>query len=135
MDLYNIDISCNYREYSDEIQSDLVYKKNLIQIFNLDDDLSNDDLSNDDLFKKMRITIEKIRDYLIKNKKYDRIQVLAKKASKQFIIEDEIIGFMVLFSYDFFDLFHELLVLTIKNIELNLDISDKNLFDTLHNKI
>ena len=110
MDFYNTEIECKYREFEDERESDLIYKKNLIEIFKLEDSVLNEDL-----FKEMDNSVRKLKEYLISKSYYQKIMDLALKASKQFILEDEYVGFMVLFSYDFCDRFHELLCESIES--------------------
>jgi hypothetical protein len=112
LEFYNIDISCNYRELKNDEESDLVYRKNLIEVFNL-----QNDIMNDDLFEKMSSSVDKLKDYLEEKDLYKHIEELVKRASKSFIFEDYKIGFMLLFSYDFFDEFHILIKQILMNKE------------------
>jgi hypothetical protein len=125
MDFYNTEIKCNYRDFNDEKESDLIYKKNLIEIFNL-----QDNILSDELFEIMSESIEKLRDYLLSKSYYQKIQNLAIKTSSLFIFEDEKTGFMLLYSYDFCDKFHNLIC----NIINNDDIPEEQ-YDELLNLV
>ena len=120
LDFYNIDLSCNYRSFEDEKESDLVYKKNLVEVFNL-----QENVLNDDLFELMSKSIDKIKSYLVEKDLYKLIIDLVKKASQSFIFEDEKVGLMLLFSYDFFDDFHLLLKELLVDEKLNSIYYDK----------
>ena len=116
MDIYNINIECNYRDFDDEKEADLVYKKNLIEVLNL-----QDDIMNNELFDMMGLKVEKLSEYLKEKELYEKIEPLVKKASSIFIIEKEDVGMMMLFSYDFFDMFHILICQLLNDGEVKDD--------------
>ena len=116
MDIYNINIDCNYRSFDDEKEADLVYKKNIIEVFNL-----QEDILNNELFEMMSKKIEELKKYLEENDLFKHIEELVNDASKIFIMKNVDVGMMMLFSYDFFDMFHNVLVSILRDKELNVE--------------
>lgn len=116
MDIYNINIDCNYRSFDDEKEADLVYKKNIIEVFNL-----QEDILNNELFEMMSKKIEDLKKYLEENDLFKHIEELVNDASKIFIMKNVDVGMMMLFSYDFFDMFHNVLVSILRDKELNVE--------------
>lgn len=122
--MYNYSINVNYKnvEYNDDL-----YRKQMLEVFDLKE--YNDDIINE----KLKQLYNKIKD----NPQIKQIITLLKqfKYAKIFIVneEEENLYLIFMFSFEYFDLFHNCLK------ELNKDnvISDKTfnkLLDALDNK-
>jgi hypothetical protein len=95
--MYNTKFICTYKSYTDSFLSDTFFRKDLLNIFKIDDlDFEkheseiNDEVAN--IFEK------------IKNHK--EFMKCIKKAQILFSITDEIVGLMSLMSYEFLYLTH-----------------------------
>lgn len=122
--MYNYSINVNYKnvEYNDDL-----YRKQMLEVFDLKE--YNDDI----IHEKLKQLYNKIKD----NPQIKQIITLLKqfKYAKIFIVneEEENLYLIFMFSFEYFDLFHNCLK------ELNKDnvISDKTfnkLLDALDNK-
>lgn len=110
---YNFDYKLTYRdnfnenctEKEEDIESNTKYRKDIINVFNMQDDYLNDDM----FFKIMS---NKVNDIYKELKKYRHIEQILSKLketiSLPFELEDDMI-FIYLFRFDLFFIFHECL--------------------------
>ena len=99
---YNTNYEITYHKYMNENpdKADVYYKKNLIEVFNLDED-SDFDLISDrvgEIYKKMK-------PYIQSNKVFK--ELLLESAAKIMSTDTEL-GYMILHSYDTLYLIHKL---------------------------
>ena len=145
--LYNTEFLCTYPFYDDELidmnplwrdfkkgemeldvdkdNADILYKNELLSAFNLeefDETLLNTSISN--LYKEK---VEKVE-----GETEEGIKSICKKVAEKLLTEDESIGFILLFSYEFFHITHFcmcefLLTGNIKkeNLELLMEVVSK----------
>ena len=95
--MYNTKFVCTYKSYSDCSLSDTFFRKDILNIFKIDDlDFEkheseiNDEVSN--IFEKI--------------KTHKKFMECIKKTQTLFLITDEIVGLMCLMSYEFLYLTH-----------------------------
>ena len=102
MELYNTNYEITYEKYmkDDPDTADIYYKKNLIEVFNLDEN-SDFDLVSDrvgEIYKKMK-------PYIQSNEVFK--ELLLQSAAKIMSTDTEL-GYMILHSYDTLYLIHKL---------------------------
>ena len=107
---YNTDIVCTYRDFSDNYYSNLCYQIQLLQIFNMS---KYDEYI---LTKNIEVVYNILKDdeMILKSlqlfeSKYNEISLMSG------IIGDKQLLFQLLFSYDFFDIFHKSFRLFLKD--------------------
>lgn len=95
--MYNTKFSCTYNTSNDEKFSDILYRKDILGVFNI----------KDCDFEKHETEIYEIMltmyDKLVNNEKFAKC---INKVCSLFFTEDLFIGFTILFSYDFLYLTH-----------------------------
>lgn len=96
--MYNTKFVCTYKSYSDYFLSETFFRKDILNIFKIDDlDFEkheseiNDEVAN--IFEKIKI--------------HKKFMKCIKKAQTLFQITDEVVGLMSLMSYDFLYLTHQ----------------------------
>jgi hypothetical protein len=129
--LYNIDIIVDYKKHEDngedDVHADTKYREQLLNCLNI----------TIDEFDKMPVIIEKIRTFLTPllevkftdSQKGTYNEILLKCAGR-FMCDDISMGFMILFSYDYFDLIHKF----IKHL-ITKNVINSDLLNELKNKI
>lgn len=120
---YNFEYKLNYRENFDagksQNTSDTIYRKDIINVFNLKDDFKNDD---EIFFKKLSDKVNEIYKELKNHKQIDNILNKIEETLKiPFKMERDML-FVYLFRYDLFYLFHECL----KDFNIYAEITSKN---------
>ena len=102
MDFYNTNYEITYEKYmkDDPDAADIHYKKNLIEVFNLDEN-SDFDLVSDRVGK----IYEKMKPYIESNEVFKGL--LLQSAAKIMSTDTEL-GYMILHSYDTLYLIHKL---------------------------
>jgi hypothetical protein len=105
MENYNTDYVCSYKnldehkdvieEYGNDFIEDLLYKRDILYIFNLDE------YKDDVIFKSME-NIYKI----VKENEGIKICIQKIKELYPFITNDDISAFMILYSYDYLEASH-----------------------------
>jgi hypothetical protein len=95
--MYNTKFVCTYKSYDDLMLSDTFYRKDLLNIFGIDD------LD----FEKHESEIqEEIFEIFEKISKYKTFMECISRSSALFSVDDLAVAFMVLLSYDFLYLTH-----------------------------
>jgi|APCry1669188879_1035177.scaffolds.fasta_scaffold01681_3 hypothetical protein len=118
--MYNTKFVCTYKSYADPFLSDTFYRKDLLNIFSIED------LD----FEKHEDEIqEEIIEIFDKICKYKNFMVCIQKAGALFSVDDLAVGFMILMSYDFLYLTHE----CISEFLENETISDDKIKKLLEN--
>ena len=102
MNFYNTNYQITYDKYMNDNPdtADLYYKKNLIEIFNLDED-SDFDLISD----RVNIIYKKLEPYIESNEDFKELLL---QAAGKLMSTDMELGFMILHSYDTLYLTHKL---------------------------
>ena len=94
--MYNTKINCTYHI----IDCDDTYRTEFLEIFELDC------LDEEELNKKFTYLFTKIQECKDKDTKIELINCM-KKAALLFLTEDLLTGFIVLYSFDYFNFLHE----------------------------
>ena len=120
---YNFEYKLNYRENfnagKSQNTSDTIYRKDIINVFNLKDDFKNDD---EIFFKKLSDKVNEIYKELKNHKQIDNILNKIEETLKiPFKMERDLL-FVYLFRYDLFYLFHECL----KDFNIYAEITSDN---------
>jgi hypothetical protein len=122
MEIYNNEFICTYKSLEDEYSSNLCYQIQLLQAFNM--------TKYDD--KILQINIEKIYNLLRENIYIKKIYSLIEKKYPEinFINSfndnlDNLLFLQILFSYDYFDLFHKELIHFFNNKNYNFEELEK----------
>ena len=122
MEIYNNEFICTYKSLEDEYSSNLCYQIQLLQAFNI--------TKYDD--KILQINIEKIYNLLRENIYIKKIYSLIEKKYPEinFINSfndnlDNLLFLQILFSYDYFDLFHKELIHFFNNKNYNFEELEK----------
>ena len=99
---YNTDMICTYRDFSNNYYSNLCYQIQLLQIFNMSkyDEymLTKNIEAIYNILKDDEIILKSLQIF---ESKYSEISLMSG------IIGDKQLLFQLLFSYDFFDIFHK----------------------------
>ena len=122
MEIYNNEFICTYKSLEDEYSSNLCYQIQLLQAFNM--------TKYDD--KILQINMEKIYNLLRENIYIKKIYSLIEKKYPEinFINSfndnlDNLLFLQILFSYDYFDLFHKELIHFFNNKNYNFEELEK----------
>jgi hypothetical protein len=117
---YNFDYKLNYREnFDNENTSDTLYRKDIINVFNMKDDFENND---ETFFKKLSDKVNEIYKELKNHQQMDKILNKVEETMKlPFKMEKDVI-FLYLFRYDLFYLFHKCL----QDFNIYAEITAKN---------
>jgi len=123
---YNFDYKINYRENFDEKSqntSDTLYRKDIINVFNMKNSRSASFKNNDDIFfKTLSDKVNEIYKELKNHQQIDKIlNKLEETMTLPFKMEKDII-FLYLFRYDLFYLFHKCL----QDFNIYAEITDDN---------
>lgn len=123
MDFYNSDYNTTYQDIKDDDYSDVVYKFDLLKVFNMNEN---------DEFDLVTQRVGKIYTYLqnngvLQNNEFNKILI---KSSSKIMSYDKEIGFMMLFSFDTLYLVHRLIKDFINNKQLN-----NTIIQEINNKI
>jgi hypothetical protein len=129
--LYNINVAVDYKKHEDngedDVHADTKYREQLLNCLNI----------TIEQFDDMCEIIEKIRKYItpllevkFTDSQREIYNEILLKCAGRFMCDDTSMGFMILFSYDYFDLIHSFIKHLITNNEINTD-----LLDELKNKI
>jgi len=106
---YNFEYKLNYRENFDnknQNTSDTLYRKDIIHVFNMQDDFKNNEAT---FFKKLSDNANEIYKELKNHKQIDNILNKIEETLRiPFKMEKDVI-FLYLFRYDLFYLFHKCL--------------------------
>ena len=102
MNNYNINYEITYDKHmNDEPDTaDLYYRKDLLEIFGLDEDSDFDLLSD-----RVNLVYKKMKEYIERTPSFKEI---LEKAAGKLLSEDIELGFMILHSYDTLYLMHQL---------------------------
>ena len=113
MEIYNTNYEITYEKYMNDNPeiADIHYKKNLIEIFKLDE---NDDF--DLISDRVSEIYKKMEPYIKSN--YEFKELLLQSAAKMMSTDIEI-GFMILYSYDTLYLTHKLNTEFLSNNTIN----------------
>ena len=95
--MYNTKFVCTYKSYSDYFLSDTFFRKDLLNIFKIDD------LDFEKHENEIQNEVVSIFDKIKSHKEFMKC---IKKTKKIFPVTDEVVGLMVLMSYDFLYLTH-----------------------------
>ena len=95
--MYNTKFVCTYKSYSDYFLSDTFFLKNLLNIFQIDDL---------DFEKHEHEIQQEVVNIFEKIKSHKQFMKCIKKVQILFPVTDEVIGLMILMSYDFLYLTH-----------------------------
>jgi len=110
---YNKSFICTYKKFDDEYNSNLCYQIQLLQAFNMnkyDEYMLQKNIENLYIFLRYNLNIIKICELL--KKKYTNLSFLNTQSNDL----ENLIFFQILFSYDYFDLFHKQLIDYFKEI-------------------
>lgn len=110
---YNKSFICTYKNFDDEYNSNLCYQIQLLQAFNMnkyDEYMLQKNIENLYIFLRDNINIIKICELF--KKKYTNLSFLNTQSNDL----ENLIFFQILFSYDYFDLFHKQLIDYFKEI-------------------
>lgn len=110
---YNKSFICTYKKFHDEYNSNLCYQIQLLQAFNMnkyDEYILQKNIENLYIFLRDDVNIIKICELL--KKKYTNLSFLNTQSHDL----ENLIFFQILFSYDYFDLFHKQLIDYFKKI-------------------
>lgn len=110
---YNKSFICTYKNFDDEYNSNLCYQIQLLQVFNMnkyDEYILQTNIENLYIFLRDNINIIKICELF--KKKYTNLSFLNTQSNDL----ENLIFFQILFSYDYFDLFHKQLIDYFKEI-------------------
>lgn len=126
---YNSDFITTYKSFDQNYYSDLCYKIQLLQAFNMikyDEFMLQQNIQKTYYFLREEDKIKKIIEVLSKNNK--QLEVF-KAFSKDFNKEaEDLFYFQILFSFDYFDLFHKFLCNFLKKEnDVRENTEDKNL--------
>lgn len=111
MDFYNTKYVCCYHREDVFLESDdvndserefirhVLYKNDILQIFNIDED-------DEFYYKKVNDYIQKIHILIKESPEGTPLTLYATKLACQFMIYEDEIGFMILFSFDYLHLIH-----------------------------
>ncbi len=95
--MYNTKFVCTYKSYSDYFLRETFFRKNLLDIFQIDDL---------DFEKHENEIQEEVVNIFEKIKSHRGFMKCIKKAKTLFPVTDEVVGLMILMSYDFLYLTH-----------------------------
>jgi hypothetical protein len=104
---YNFDYKVTYYNYkNNEYYSDLLYHNEILKVFNLQE------------YDEKKIDVIQIQIYndLVKNKKLQELMLVL--ANRQ-LSDKHDLGFIIMFSYDYFYIFHEIICAYYKTNEWN----------------
>jgi hypothetical protein len=110
---YNKSFICTYKKFGDEYNSNLCYQIQLLQAFNMnkyDEYMLQKHIENLYIFLRDNVNIIKICELL--KKKYTNLSFFNTQSNDL----ENLIFFQILFSYDYFDLFHKQLIDYFKEI-------------------
>lgn len=118
MEFYDTKFICTYKSLKDNYTSNLCYQIQLLQVFNM--------MKYDD--KLLQINMEKIYNLLKENIYIKNIYYLIEKKHPEInflnSFKDNLDNFLflqILFSYDYFDLFHKELIEFFNNKDYNFE--------------
>lgn len=106
--MYNINFTTTYQDLDGDT-SDTQYRKELLQAFNL----------TEFNLEQINGKIETIYSTLCKNETMKQIMI---KRSGDVLTEDEVLGFMLCFSYHYFHLMHAFLIDNITHNRVNEEL-------------
>jgi len=101
---YNAGMKSNYINITDDYDSDDLYRKELLMLFNY----TNDELENIDIFKLMSSKVESLYKHLENTEYINEINNMCKLSCARLMSDDNIMGLIMLFTYDTFYLVHQL---------------------------
>lgn len=122
MEIYNNEFICTYKSLEDEYSSNLCYQIQLLQAFNMtkyDDYILQINMEKIYNLLKENIYIKKI--YSLIEKKYPEINFINSFNDNL----DNLFFLQILFSYDYFDLFHKELIHFFNNKNYNFEELEK----------
>lgn len=129
--IYNVDADVNYKKYEDngeyDVCSDTMYRKQLLETLLLDVE-KFDEMSG--RIENVRLQIDNILAEKLSIQQKEIYNSILLKNAGQFISDDASMGFMILFSYDYFYLIHKF----IRDIIIKKSINDE-ILNELKNKI
>ena len=104
MEIYNNEFICTYKSLEDEYSSNLCYQIQLLQAFNMtkyDDKILQ--INMEKIYNLLRENIHIKKIYSLIEKKYPEINFINSFNDNL----DNLLFLQILFSYDYFDLFHK----------------------------
>ena len=128
---YNLDFLCTYKSFNENYDSNLCYQIQLLQAFNMskyDEFIINNNIEKTYLYLRDNEEIKKIINIL--STKHSQIQIICVNNKEL----ENIVLFQLLFSFDYFDVFHKCLVNFLKS-EIESREKSGNLFFELENYI
>tara|TARA_B100000242_G_C42969398_1_gene449768 strand:- start:37 stop:456 length:420 start_codon:yes stop_codon:yes gene_type:complete len=128
---YNLDFLCTYKEFDDNYYANLCYQIQLLQSFNMskyDEFIINNNIEKTYLYLRDNEEIKKIINIL--SKKHGEILLMCGNNKEL----ENIVLFQLLFSFDYFEIFHKCLVNFLKS-EIESREKSSNLFFELINYI
>jgi hypothetical protein len=128
---YNLDFICTYKEFDDNYYANLCYQIQLLQAFNMtkyDEFIINNNIEKTYLYLRDNEEIKKIINIL--STKHGEILLMCGN-NKELV---NIVLFQLLFSFDYFEIFHKCLVNFLKS-EIESREKSNHLFFELKNYI
>lgn len=128
---YNLDFLCTYKEFDDNYYANLCYQIQLLQSFNMskyDEFIINNNIEKTYLYLRDNEEIKRIINIL--SKKHGEILLMCGNNKDL----ENIVLFQLLFSFDYFEIFHKCLVNFLK-CEIESREKSNNLFFELINYI
>lgn len=131
--IYDTEMICTYKmfEKEDKELANICYQMQLLQAFNMkifDDSLLQKDIGNLYVFVKDSERIKEILTIIFKNiSNYDILKTFDSNNEENKF--DKLFVFQILFSYEYFDIFHKCLSLYINNFKNHGENIDENFND------
>lgn len=129
--IYNVDVVVNYKNYENngeyEVYSDTIYRKQLLETLLLHVDEFYEMGSR---IENVRLHIDKILVQQFTPQQKEFYKSILLNCAGKFMSDDTSMGFMILFSYDYFYLIHDF----IRDIIIKKSINDE-ILNELKNKI
>lgn len=122
MEIYNNEFICTYKSLEDEYSSNLCYQIQLLQAFNMtkyDDKILQ--INMEKIYNLLRENIHIKKIYSLIEKKYPEINFINSFNDNL----DNLLFLQILFSYDYFDLFHKELIHFFNNKNYNFEELEK----------
>jgi hypothetical protein len=122
MEIYNNEFICTYKSLEDEYSSNLCYQIQLLQAFNMtkfDDKILQ--INMEKIYNLLRENIYIKKIYSLIEKKYPEINFINSFNDNL----DNLLFLQILFSYDYFDLFHKELIHFFNNKNYNFEELEK----------
>jgi hypothetical protein len=121
--LYNIDIIVDYKKHEDngedDVHADTKYREQLLNCLKITIE-QFDDMC--EIIEKIRKYVTQLLEVKFTDSQREIYNEILLKCAGRFMCDDTSMGFMILFSYDYFDLIHRFIKHLITNNEINTDL-------------